>query len=95
MRTHDAQEAEKQEYAQFLKELGNEIRAMRKGRGWTLRGRALPSLIRVAKALGLRPSELLAKVEEAVPLSAAVSESKVSSVPRRTRIGAAKRQSPK
>ncbi len=58
-------------------------------------GMSLPSLLRVAKALGLRPSALLAKVEESVTLSAGPSQAVELSVPPRKRIGAAKRHSPK
>ena len=116
MHTDDPQQDEKQEYAQFLKALGAEIRAMRNEQGWTLRdmvvrhgfhlsawqgyeagrfGMSLPSLLRVAKALGMRPSTLLARVEETVPLSNASANLEVPSVPSRKRIGAAKRGSPK
>ena len=58
-------------------------------------GMALPSLLRVAKALGLRPSELLSKVEQSVPLSASLAADVASQKPARKRIGAAKRHLPK
>lgn len=58
-------------------------------------GMALPSLLRVAKALGLRPSELLSKVEQSVSLPASSAVDAAPKTSPRKRIGAAKRHLPK
>ena len=114
MPSTNPQEAEKQEYAQFLKTLGTHIRALRKQRGWTLRdmvvghgfhlsawqgyeagrfGMSLPSLLRVAKALGLHPADLLKEVPLTVPAQPELASPPVTGTKAvRKRIGAAQRR---
>ena len=102
----DSQEAERLEYASFLKALAARIRAMRKERGWTYRdmvmlhgfhlsawqsyeagrvGMSLPSLLRVARAFSVHPSELIAGIEVDAPVAES-SEAPVKTS--RKRIGA-------
>ncbi len=109
----DPQEAEKQEYLEFLKALGAHIRALRKERGWTLRdmvvqhgfhlsawqgyeagrfGMSLPSLIRVARALGMHPAGLLKDVPLDTPDQPAVELAQAPVKTVRKRVGAARRK---
>jgi transcriptional regulator with XRE-family HTH domain len=109
----DLQDAEKQEYAAFLKALGALIRAKRNERGWTLRdmvvnhgfhlsawqgyeggrfGLSLPSLLRVAKTLGMPASELIRGVETELDTAPVVDPPrKAATKVTRKRIGGAKR----
>jgi transcriptional regulator with XRE-family HTH domain len=108
----DPQDAEREEYASFLKALAARIRAMRKERGWTYRdmvmrhgfhlsawqsyeagrvGMSLPSLLRVAKAFSVHPSELLAGIEVHAPAPEPPPTVGASVKMPRKRIGATKR----
>ena len=112
MANSDPQDAERAEYASYLKALGARIRAMRKERGWTYRdmvmlhgfhlsawqsyetgrvGISLPSLLRVAKAFSIQPSELLARIELNAPPVVTKPEASAPVKRGRKRIGATKR----